>query len=136
MKGVRSFPSSFPLGFTLRDSGKDLIVKTFQRPKLSSCIYPRSLNPPPAPATMGLRHQAVALGFSRTILSHHCFLQSIFIISISLPKWSHTARMLKGWKFYMKPNPSKEMTANSLCTTLQTSTISETDCSRSSFCEA
>lgn len=134
MESIGSFSSSFLLGFTVRDPGKDLIVKTFQSPKLS--IYPRLPNPHPASVTMGLGTVLLGWGFSRTILSCHCFLQSLCIISMPLPKCSHTARMLKGWKFCMKPNPSKEITAKSLCTTLQTSIISETVCSSCNFCEA
>lgn len=75
---------------------------------------------------MGFGTVVFGLGFSRTILTCHYFLQSFCIITVSMPKWSHTARMLKGWKFCTKPNLSMEKTANSLCTPLQTSIISET----------
>lgn len=79
--------------------------------KPSSRIYPRLLNPHPPSSTTGLGTVLLGLGFSRTISPCHCFLQSLCITSVPLQKWSHTVRMLKCWKFCMKPNPSKETTA-------------------------
>lgn len=129
MKSVRTFPLKFSIRLWCKRPRERPDCQNSPEFKTQQSYIPKPLNPHPDSASIGLGTVLLGLGSSRTVLSCHCFLQSLCIISVPLPKWPHTARMLKGWKFCMKPNPSKEMTAmtaNSLCTTLQTSIISET----------